>query len=56
MLREPAIHLLMTRDSVTEEKLLYLIKLACRHINRSPRDVDRSRHVARRTSCRGRDP
>jgi hypothetical protein len=32
MLREPAIRLMMTRDNVTEDQLLHLIKLACRHI------------------------
>ena len=33
MLREPAIRLIMRRDNVTEDQLLHLIKLACRHIN-----------------------
>jgi hypothetical protein len=34
MLREPAIRLIMRRDNVTEDQLLYLINMACRHINR----------------------
>ena len=34
VLREPAIRLIMKRDNVTEDQLLHLIKLACRHINR----------------------
>jgi hypothetical protein len=33
MLREPAIRLIMRRDNVTEDQLLYLINMACRHIN-----------------------
>ena len=33
-LREPAIRLIMRRDNVTEDQLLYLINMACRHINR----------------------
>lgn len=32
VLREPAIRLIMKRDNVTEDQLLHLIKLACRHI------------------------
>jgi hypothetical protein len=32
MLREPAIRLIMRRDNVTEDQLLHLIKVACRHI------------------------
>ena len=34
MLREPAIRLIMRRDNVTEDQLLYLINMARRHINR----------------------
>jgi hypothetical protein len=33
MLREPAIRLIMRWDNVTEDQLLYLINMACRHIN-----------------------
>ena len=33
MLREPAIRLIMRRDNVTEDHLLYLINMAYRHIN-----------------------
>ena len=33
-LREPAIRLIMRWDNVTEDQLLYLINMACRHINR----------------------
>jgi hypothetical protein len=32
VLGEPAIRLIMRRDNVTEDQLLHLIKLACRHI------------------------
>jgi hypothetical protein len=32
-LREPAIRLIMRWDNVTEDQLLYLINMACRHIN-----------------------
>jgi hypothetical protein len=34
VLGEPAIRLIMKRDNVTEDQLVHLIKLACRHINR----------------------
>jgi hypothetical protein len=34
MLREPTIRLIMRWDNVTEDQLLYLINMACRHINR----------------------
>jgi hypothetical protein len=33
MLREPTIRLIMRWDNVTEDQLLYLINMACRHIN-----------------------
>ena len=32
VLGEPAIRLIMKRDNVTEDQLVHLIKLACRHI------------------------
>lgn len=34
ILREPALRLIMRRDNVTEDQLVHLIKIACRHINR----------------------
>jgi hypothetical protein len=33
VLREPVIRLMMKRDNVTEDQLLYIIRIACRHIN-----------------------
>jgi hypothetical protein len=33
MLREPAVRLMMRRDNVTEDQLLYLINIAGRYIN-----------------------
>jgi hypothetical protein len=34
VLREPAIRLMMKRDNLTEDQLLYIIRIASRHINR----------------------